>query len=76
MAVERKTLRRCRKERDCDNHPWCSRTIKPGELYLEHVTGPGHDIFDNTNWLRLAECADCASERADPVDRAPSGGAA
>jgi hypothetical protein len=62
MAVERTTVRRCRRERPCEGHR-CPRSIKPGEFYNEHITGPGHPDVGNTRWLRLAECQVCAKQR-------------
>jgi hypothetical protein len=70
MAVERTVVRRCRKERPCNGHG-CRRYIYPGELYNEHITGPGHDILGNSTWIRVAECAVCAMERTgEPIQAA------
>jgi len=71
MAVERTTVRRARKERRCSSaYVSCSRWIRFGDLYLEHVVGPGHDILDNTTWLRIPECSVCAEERGSPIQAA------
>lgn len=68
MAVERTTLRRARKPRRCASRHFCgSPVINPGDLYLEHVISPGHDLIGNTTWLRSAECGPCAAGRGDPA---------
>ena len=68
MPVMRTTVRTSRKPRPCTGY-LCPHVIKPGELYNEHVTGPGNPDLDNTRWIRLAECGDCAQERGHPIER-------
>lgn len=63
MALERSTVRRARKPHPCGSSYCPRRTIQPGELYLEHVTGPGHDILGNTRWRQARECGSCVTER-------------
>lgn len=71
MSYERTTVRLARKERPCTGFR-CRRTIRPGEVYNEHVTGPGHELLGNTRWMRQAECTECAEWRTgQPVTRAP-----
>jgi hypothetical protein len=60
MALERTTVRRAVKERRCGDYV-CRNVIRPGDLYNEHVTGPGHPELGNTRWLRLPECAECGA---------------
>ena len=76
-AVERTTVRRAAKERRCGSYP-CRNVIKPGDLYNEHVIGPGHIDLSNTRWMRSPECAECAARygRAPvkPADHKPEEG--
>lgn len=62
MALERSTVRRARKAHPCGDS-WCKRTIQPGELYLEHITSPGHELLGNQHWMRLRECGPCLTQR-------------
>lgn len=57
MAVERSTVRRARKERPCSDPRCPDEVIKAGDLYMEHVIGPGHPEVENERWLRNDECA-------------------
>lgn len=66
VSVERTTVRRARKARPCTGYV-CERTIQPGDLYNEHVAGPGHPDLDNEHWIRLAECAACAADVGRPI---------
>jgi hypothetical protein len=65
-AVERTTVRRAAKERRCGDYT-CPNVIRPGDLYNEHVTGPGHADLGNTRWLRSPECAECAARYDRPA---------
>lgn len=63
MSMTRTTRRVARKRHRCGVEGWryqC-RVIQPGEVYLEHVSAPGHEDIGNTHWLRCRECSDCAT---------------
>lgn len=72
MSLERTTVRRARKERPCTDY-LCGRSIKPGELYNEHVTSPGNEHLSNERWVRMAECAVCAAGRGLPIPGTEAG---
>lgn len=47
---------RARKRHYCG----CHAAINPGDLYLSHVTFPGHDVIDPDAPKRRAQCVPCA----------------
>lgn len=59
--MNRTTRRRARIRRRCDMCPTPWRWIEPGDQYLEYVASPDHDDLGNLRWVRLAECAGCAT---------------
>lgn len=65
MSLQRATVRRARKLRQCDV---CRRpTIHPGEHYVEHVVAPDHNDLGNEHWWRMAECSACCDWRGRPI---------
>lgn len=58
-GMTRTTPRVARKHHTCD----CRAPIRPGERYLEHVAAPDAPDLGNSQWWRLAECAECATRR-------------
>lgn len=53
----RTTARRARQHHRCEGY--CHRPITPGEVYIEHVVLPNHDVLPA--WWRFAECCHCAT---------------
>lgn len=72
MAVERTTIRRARKDRDCTSY-LCSgdQAIRVGELYNEHTASPGsYDWGEVSAWRRMDECGACAKARTgEPITK-------
>lgn len=45
----------------------CDRWFGPGQRYNDSRIAPGHDVFGNDRWLRLAECSRCAERYGRPI---------
>lgn len=61
--MTRKTIRRSRRLRYCENVGCQTRVIAVGDRYLEAVASPDHDGLGNVKWWRITECEPCARAR-------------
>jgi hypothetical protein len=67
-VAEKETERTARKRHRCDDQRHgCTRWIKPGERYREHVIYPGHDVITVDKPTVMRQCGGCAKTMGKPV---------